>query len=126
MSPGAGYWHPQHSPRNRMPLDRIWLRRGIKLDDGGKLGSEQGPPTNCARRFRRGGAKLLKSPIWLGNTHNPFEHIHAKEGDAEYCQVCGMFHDVTDDNCPCDHLEWCDDCGLWIGEGATDSCSHRL
>ena len=60
-----------------------------------------------------------------GGTHNPFEPWGTKQGDAEYCSICQMNHDVTDDNQPCDHLEWCDECGLWMGEGAYDSCEHN-
>lgn len=117
MGPGAGYWNAARRPIK--PHWKLWLARGVKLRPAACDGSS---PTNCARRFRRGGLRLLRAPIWLpGGTHNPFKSRDAKEGDTEYCSVCQMAHDVTDNNHPCDHLEWCDDCGLWMGEGATDS-----
>lgn len=119
MGPGSGYWNAARRPVK--PHWKLWLARGVKLSPAACDGST---PTNCARRFRRGGVKLLRSPIMLPGGHNPFESWNSKEGESEYCGVCQMSLDVTDNNAPCDHLEWCDECGQWTGDGVDYPCIH--
>lgn len=60
-------------------------------------------------------AVIHPEPLQLygGVVINPFDDdLHSCPGEAVYCRRC---KDRIPDDSPCDHIWWCDNCGVWSG-----------
>mgnify|MGYP006969517850 FL=1 len=67
------------------------------------------------------GYKVIKQPLAMfDESLNPFEWESACDGECAYCHIC---HDWFPDYRECEHLWWCDDCGMMSGVGSDDPCN---
>jgi len=60
----------------------------------------------------------------LSPNNNPFKWQLADEGCAEYCTTCKIWHfdEGYGDGKLCEHVAWCEECGMWGGSGCEDGC----
>lgn len=134
---GQPYVNRNSRFKGKPPTDKIWIKPGIRVfEDCGprrrrprKKWDWKDPRPLKARKLRRWGYQVLKSPIQYGDRcnlpdWNPFEHADAIEGQTVWCNVC-LARRVEDYSGACEHLTWCDDCQEFTGPGAEkQTCEH--
>lgn len=100
----------------KRPRHPIWLGPGI-------IPCNRNRPIRSRKTLARMGYQVVRQPLelesdWGGSTLNPFEF--GQEGAPEFCRICD---DWFPDFHECDHIWWCDECGMMSGEGSWDACS---
>ncbi|MDB6080022.1 MAG: hypothetical protein JWO82_3769 [Akkermansiaceae bacterium] len=126
---GGGPYHFCRWPKRKPgpPDTAVWLSPGTMLGDSWTSHGRNGRPgpyaTRCPRALRRVGIRLLRSPLWLGGSANPFEADRHWEGEAIWCNVCNDHREADSDN-PCEHIFFCEECCWWGGPGSED-CKHE-
>lgn len=94
------------------PPAKLWVAEGVPIVDCGKSGRGVSDATLLKRGYVLIPRPLLLPKPYGGKTRNPFEA--GEEGRTVYCGRCEDCLGCDDTNHPCEHIEWCDGCGLWV------------
>jgi hypothetical protein len=108
------YIHPSGEPA-KPPRCAVWWNREIVKPTNGRIRTS----FLGERYLRRIGYDVLTEPLpVLGGSENPFSD--ACDGDVEYCSRCND-HLPTDNLC--DHIWYCEKCGVY--STPSERCKHR-
>jgi hypothetical protein len=106
------------------PKAELWVADGLPVVTAArrKDGTWGERRVGAAELLRRGYARIARPrslPLVnaypyrkVKTTLNPFEA--GWEGDTIYCDRCDDHLPSEDTYRPCDHVEWCDECGMWV------------
>lgn len=101
---------------NPLKLRPIWIAQGVPIVTyRNRKGKHIEAPVSEAELVKMGYHRL-RHPLLLHAsdgtvTRNPFEVGH--EDECTYCKICDDWL-PSGLNPPCDHIDWCDECGAWV------------
>lgn len=109
------------------PKAKLWLAPDISVQDAGRDEKTISNAELLAMGYEIINEPLLLDSGWGRPSTNPFDH--AESGGCLYCRECD---DWLPEDEMCQHLDWCDECGMWVygadgtyNDGTPESkCNH--
>jgi hypothetical protein len=93
------------------PPAALWVADGIQLV-AHKIRGEGKRKLTVAQALNNGYV-IIPEPLPLKDGPNPFEQNNSEEAEAVWCKECQDWY-YRDHDDPCEHLEWCDQCGQHV------------
>lgn len=110
------YLHPYSNRKAGVP---IWWNRELVHPTSGRSTRHIRLSNDTVRRW---GMVILPKPAKiLGGSCHPFDSsvkYSVTEGECEYCNVCD---DFIPTDALCEHIDWCEECACYKGEGVNES-----